>query len=45
MSISFGKVPVFSGRPALHVLRYLSRMTKRIVMATEAEARRIGLSP
>jgi hypothetical protein len=44
MAISFGKVPAFCGLPALPVLRYCERMIKSIVMATEEEARRIGIN-
>ncbi len=43
LAVAFGKVPVFSGTPALTGLRYLTSIVKRIVMATEAEAKRIGI--
>ena len=42
LGIVFGKVPVFSRRPVLAGLRYLTSIVKGIVVATEAEARRIG---
>jgi hypothetical protein len=43
LGIAFGKVQFFSGKPALAGLRYLTSIVQRIVMAMEAEARRIGI--
>jgi hypothetical protein len=43
IDVGFGKVPVFGGQPVLAGLRYLTSIVKAIVMATEAEARRIGV--
>jgi hypothetical protein len=44
LGIQFGKVQVFSGLEALSSLRSLTSMVERIVMATEAEAKRIGVT-
>jgi hypothetical protein len=44
VGIAFGKVPIFVGAPALATLRYLTREVNSIVMAIEAEARRIGIA-
>ena len=43
LSIAFGNVPVFRGRPVLAVLRYLAAKIERILWATESEAKRIGV--
>lgn len=43
LGIAFGKVPFFGGKPVLAGLRVLTRIVERIVMATEAEARRSGV--
>ena len=43
IGVTFGKVPFFGGKPVLAGLRYLTSIVKGIVMATEAEARRIGI--
>jgi hypothetical protein len=42
-SISFGDVPVFANEPVLTVLNYLARMVESVLLATEAECRRLGL--
>lgn len=44
VGIVFGKVPFFGGKPVLAGLRYMTHIVERVVMATEAEARRIGLT-
>jgi hypothetical protein len=43
IGIAFGKVQAFSGHPVLAVLRGLTSEVKSVVMATEAEGRRIGV--
>lgn len=41
--VAFGKVDVIQGQPAVGVLRAMAGEVERILMALEAEARRIGL--
>jgi hypothetical protein len=41
--IAFGNVPTFQGHEVLAVLHHLASVVERILMATEAECRRIGL--
>jgi hypothetical protein len=41
--IAFGKVPVVEGQPVLAVLNALISKVESIILATEAECRRIGL--
>jgi hypothetical protein len=41
--IAFGCVPVFSGEPVIGVFDHLARQVEGLLMATEAECRRIGI--
>ena len=43
LGVAFGKVPIFGGHPVLASLRFLTSRVRQVVMATEAEARRIGV--
>jgi len=43
IGVVFGKVPFFGWKPVLAGLRYMTSIAESIVMATEAEARRIGV--
>jgi len=42
--IAFGDVPIFKGEPVLGVFSHLAREVESVLLATEAECRRIGLT-
>jgi hypothetical protein len=43
ISVAIGKIEIVEGQPALNVLNATAGEVERVLMAIEAEARRVGL--